>query len=30
MNINRYVPQGSNLAEEHKDLPYVPWPGRST
>jgi hypothetical protein len=24
MNISRYVPRGSDLAEEHKDSPYVP------
>jgi hypothetical protein len=24
MNINHYVPQGSDLVEEHKDPPYVP------
>jgi hypothetical protein len=24
-----YVPRGSNVVEEHKNSPYVPWPGRS-
>jgi hypothetical protein len=26
MNISCYVPWGSDLAEEHKDPPYVHWP----
>jgi hypothetical protein len=26
MNISRYVPQGSDLAGEHKDSPYFPRP----
>jgi hypothetical protein len=28
-NISHYVPRRSDVAEEHKDPPYVPRPGRS-